>query len=326
MVSSVKQLIAEFTTQITTHKLQLDIQRSCTFAGMILLGFSAIVTALITYFGNQDSDLRDLLLLCLIIVFRSILLAMVIRFLDSLASPVVGFVLLMALMILTTWNETYDVTRTTLPVLREFPSVSSSKAPIFDIVALASLIIAIVPSTIRVSRLKAVYRSFVVLWHNVRRNPTRITVLVGCVAWPGMSYSIMIHAFEIFFVNPNYDFIDFVEYVYEINYLLGAHVHYLQGIVIYLIFSIVSSITSSRLQRNLGLLSFCFGVIITYAISFRWPFEVLPGLASPDYGPLLWSAPALVLLLASAIARMFSTSQHSVPLHAPPAVDPSIEQ
>ncbi|MCY4475552.1 MAG: hypothetical protein OXC83_08990 [Chloroflexi bacterium] len=298
----------------------VDLPRIITFAAMILIGLSAIIASLITYFGSPGSDLRDLLLLCLIVVIRSSLLAMVIRFFDTLRWPGAGFVLLTAFMILTIWNETYDVTHTTLPVKREFPSVSSSKASILDTLALASLIIAIVPSTVRVHRLKAVYRSWLTLGSKIRSDPTRFSVLAGCIAWPGASYSIMIDAYYFFFINPNYGFIDFIEFVHGVNYIRGYHVHYMEGIVIYLTFILVSKITKPRLQRNLGLLAFCVGVIVAYAISFRWPSEVSPGMP-PNYGPLLWSAPALLVLLASAAANMFSAEARDSLPHKTPDID-----
>lgn len=317
-----KQSVVKFATQVVTHQPSLDFPRWSTFAGTVLLGSSAVIAILITYFSNIESDFRDLLLLSLIVVFKSILLATVIRLLDSIPWSIVGFVLLVTLMILIIWNETYDVTRTTFPVLREFPYVSSSKVSILDIVALVAIVTAIVPSIVRVNRLKAVYHGVVRLWFKLRRNPARIVALAGCLAWPGQGYSVMVYAFDLFIISDHYDFIDFIGFVYEVNYLHGAHVYYLEGIVIYVIFNLVSSITSSRLRRNLGLLVFCFGVIVTYLISFRWPFEVLPGLASPDYGPLLWSIPALVLLLASAIAKMFSALERDDSSHKSLSADP----
>lgn len=312
--------ITAFIPRLAMAFSSVDLPRLITFAAMIMIGFSAIIASLITYFGSPGSDLRDLLLLCLVVVIRSTLLAMVIRFFDTLRWPVAGFVLLTTFMILTIWNETYDVTHTTLPVKREFPSVSSSKAPIFDTFALASLVIAIVPSAVRVPRLKAVYRSCLTLGSKIRSDPTRFSVLAGCVAWPGASYSIMIDAYDYFFVNPNYGFIDFIEFVHVINNFRGAHVHYLEGIMIYLTFILVSKITKSRLQRNLGLLAFCVGVIVAYAISFRWPSEVSPGMP-PNYGPLLWLAPALLVLLASAATNMFSDEARESLPHKSPEVD-----
>ena len=56
-----------------------------------------------------------------------------------------------------------------------------------------------------------------------------------------------------------------------------------------------------RSLRVATLLGCCATVCVAYAVSFPWPSEV----SSTDDAPLVWSAPALLLLIGSAVVAMF---------------------
>ncbi len=100
------------------------------------------------------------------------------------------------------------------------------------------------------------------------------------------------HAAELFFSFPNHGLLDALGFVYTWNRIEGTYILYLEAAILILMILYADRMQARTALRIAALLGCCAVTCIAYVVSFK-------------YGEMGWSAPALVLLLGSAIAAMF---------------------
>ena len=275
-------------------------------------GFYAAVASIsaIVYFPQwRDPDLRDLILVLVITVGWPCLLVGTVRFLDTMKHRALGFPLLIAVALLTVWNNMFDISSANTPVkIDTFPYGGLHRYDLRDIVAITGMVgitVSIAASVLRPSRLSVVYGRLRDGVLAVRRQPVKWLAVLGGLLWAGESYSRIVDTFDVFFYASNVDFFGALGFVYFWFRVDGTYILFLEAIILVLMILYSDRMQVRKSLRGAALIGCCAVVCIAYAVSFRWPMEVLPGQPTPYYDPLAWSAPAVVLLLSATIAAMF---------------------
>lgn len=295
-------------TMLTTA-VRADIPRWSTIVSGIVYASVASISA-IAYFPQwREPDLRDLILVLVVTAGWPWLLMGTVRFLDTMRHRALGFILIIALALLTISNNMFDIASANMPVkIDTFTYGGLHRHDLRDIVAVTGMVAMIVStavSVLRPSRLSEVYgrlRDGVVA---VRREPVKWLAVLGGLLWAGESYSRIVDTFDMFLYAPSVDFFGALGFIYFWMRVDGTYILFLEAIILVLMILYVDRMQTRKSLRVSALLGCCVAVCVTYAVSFPWPSEVPAGVSSPNYAPLMWSAPALALLIGSAVAAMF---------------------
>ncbi len=292
-------------------KLRSDYPRWATIGSGVVYAAVSSYAAVAGYFQWREADLRDLMLVLVIAVGWTCLWVSTVRFLNIIRHQALGLLLLILFAVVTIWNNMYDISKTATPVgIKSFPYGGLFSLDLRDVVAvtgIAAITVSTAASVLRPTRLSAVYgrlRDGVVA---VRSELVKWFAILGGLLWAGESYSRIVDMFDVFLNAPSVGFFNALGGLYWWFRVDGTYILFLEAIVLVLMILSVNRMQVQKSYRIAALLGCCAVVCVAYAVSFPWPSEVTPGLGlpSPDYGPLAWSAPALLLLLGSAIVAMF---------------------
>ena len=291
--------------------VRTDFPRWSTIASGIAYAAVASYASVASYFQWREADLRDLLLVLFISAGWTWLWVSIVRFLDTMKIKALGFPLLILFAIVTIGNNMFDISKTVTPIaINSFPYGGLLSLDLRDIVVIVGVVaitVSTAVSVLRPSRLSGVYSWLLDGIATVGSEPSRyLAILVG-VLWAGESYSRFVDAGEVFFRAKNVGFFGALDFQYAWNRIDGTYILYLEAIVLVLMILYANRMQARSSLRIAALLGCCAVVVIAYAVSFPWPSEVSPGLGlpSPDYGPLAWSAPSLILLIGSAVVAIF---------------------
>lgn len=291
-------------TRLTTA-VRADIPRWSTIVSGIVYASVASISA-IAYFPQwREPDLRDLILVLVVTAGWPWLLMGTVRFLDTMRHRALGFILIIALALLTISNNMFDIASANMPVkIDTFTYGGLYRHDLRDIVAVTGMVAMIVStavSVLRPSRLSEVYgrlRDGVVA---VRREPVKWLAVLGGLLWAGESYSPIVDRYVVFFHASNLGFFEALGGLYWWIRVDGTYILFLEAIILVLMILYADRIQVQRSLRVAALLGCCVVVCLAYVVSFPWPSEV----SSPNYASFLSSAPALLLLIGSAVAAMF---------------------
>ncbi len=292
-----------FTT--LTKAVRTDIPRWSAIVSGGVYAAVASISAIVYFPQWSEPDLRDLILVLVITVGWPCLLVGTVRFLDTMRHRALGFLLLIAVALATVWNNMFDISSAITPVkIDTFPYGGLLRHDLRDVVAVTGMVaitVSIAPSVLRPSRLSVVYsrlRDGVLV---VRRQPVKWLAVLGGLLWAGESYSRIVDTFDAFFYVSSVGFFDAIDGLYWWFQFDGTYILFLEAIILVLMILYADRMRARRSLRGAALLGCCAAVCVTYAVSFPWSSEV----SSTDIAPLVWSPPAAILLIVSAVAAMF---------------------
>ena len=271
-------------------------------------GFYAAVASIsaIVYFPQwREPDLRDLILVLVITAGWPWLLMGTVRFFDTIRHRALGFLLLIALALITVWNNMLDISSANMPIkIDTFAYGGLHRHDLRDVVAVTPVVaitVATAVSVVRPNRLSEVYgrlRDGVVA---VRREPVKWLAVLGGLLWAGESYSRIIDTFDVYLYTHSVGFFDALKGLYLWFHWDGTYTLFLEAFILVFMILYADRMQARRYFRVAALLGCCATVCVAYAVSFPWPSEV----SSTDLAPLVWSGPAAILLIVSAVAAMF---------------------
>lgn len=290
-----------FTT--LTSAVRTDIPRWATISSGIVYATIASISAIVYFPQWREPDLRDLILVLVITVGWPLLLIGTVRFLDTMRHRALGFLLLIALAFITVWNNMFDISSAIMPVkIDTFTYGGLHRHDLRDAVSVTGMVaitVSIAASVLRPSRLSDVYGRLRDGVLAVKREPVKWLAVLGGVLWTGEAYSRIFDTFDVFLSAPRVGLFDALWALYWWFRFDGTYVLFLGATILVLMILYADRMQARRHLRVVALLGCCAVVCIVYAVSFPWPSEV------SDYSPLVWSAPALLLLIVSAVAAMF---------------------
>ena len=228
-----------------------------------------------------------------------------VRFLDTMRYRALGFFVLITLALITVGNNMFDISSASIPVkIDAFTYGGLHRHDLRDVVAMtgiAAIAVSTAASVMRPSRLSAVYGRLRDGVAAVRREPVKWVAVLGGLLWAGESYSRIVHTFNVFFYAPSVDFFGALGFLYFWFRADGTYILFLEAVVLVLAILYADRMQVGRSHRMAALIGCCATVCVAYTVSFPWSSEA----SSTDYAPLVWSVPALLLLIASAVAAMF---------------------
>ena len=291
-------------TRLTTA-VRTDVPRWSTIVGGIVYAAVASIAAVARFPQWREPDLRDLILVLVITTGWPWLLMGTVRFLDTMRHRALGFLLMIALALLTVWNNMFDISSAIMPVkIDAFTYGGLHRHDLRDFVAVTGIVaitVSTAASILRPTRLSEVYSLLRNALGTVRREPVKWLAVLGGLLWAGQSYLRIVNMFDVFLYAPSVGFFDALGGLHWWFRVDGTYILFLEAIVLVPMILYADRMHVRRSLRVATLLGCCATVCVAYAVSFPWPSEV----SSTDDAPLVWSAPALLLLIGSAVVAMF---------------------
>lgn len=290
-------------TALTTA-VRSDIPRWSAIVSGIVYATVASISAIVYFPQWREPDLRDLMLVLVITAGWPWLLMSMMRFLDTMRHHALGFLLIVTLALLTVRNNMFDISSAVMPVkIDTFAYGGLHRHDLRDVVAatgIAAIIVSAAASVMRPSRLSEVYGLLSNGIVTVRREPVKWSAILGGLLWAGESYSRIAAIFDSFLNAPSVGLFDALGGLYLWFRVDGTYILFLEAIILVLMILYADKMQPRKYLRVAALLGCCVTVCFTYAVSFPWPSEA----SSMGRAPLVWSVPALLILIGSVVAAM----------------------
>ncbi len=284
---SIKRLIVAFRT---------DIPRWVTIVFGIVYAVVTSSALIVSYSRSADATLKGLLLMIVVAASWTLLWTVAVKFMDTMKSRMLGFLLLIVFGVLVLGNNLHDVSRALTPVETW---LSRGDLPTFvNLVSIVAIGASVTTSVLRPARLREVYCRLRTTGQ--RHWFTYLTVLSGILWAADEELAIFDDAVlgpASFFADNIYGFFSSAEAFYWMNHIHGVYILYLEAAALTLMILYADRMQVRRSLRTLALLGCCAAIIIFYLVSFD--------VALSDFGPFFRSLPGPLMLLVMAFVAIF---------------------